>query len=107
MLYIKSSGCIFTIDASENEAVCCEIQMHFGCFLPASFTENVLGTISRFVRPKTKLFKVKFRRILKVLRLQVLQKKFWAQFLDLCIHQTHFGSLHLSSFINKVLGAFS
>jgi len=56
-------------------------------FLTASFTEKVLGTIPRFVRPKTKLFEVKFRRILKVLRLQVLKKKFWAQFLDLCVQK--------------------
>ena len=71
MLYIKCSGRIFTIYASKNEAVCPEIQTHFRSSLPASFTEKVLGTISRFVRPKTKLFEVKFRRILKVLRLQV------------------------------------
>jgi len=39
------------------------------------------------VRPKTKLLEVKFRRILEVLRLQVLQKEFWAQFLDLCVQK--------------------
>jgi len=59
--------------------------MHFGSFLPASFTEKVVGAIPRFVRPKTKLIAVKFRRILKVLCLQGLQKKFWAQFHDLCV----------------------
>ena len=56
MLYMKCSGRIFTIYASKNEAVCRENQTHFRCSLPASFTEKVLGTISRFVRPKTKLF---------------------------------------------------
>ena len=39
------------------------------------------------LRPKTKLFAVKFRRILEVFHLQVLQKKFWAQFLDLWIRK--------------------
>ena len=81
----KSSGRIFPIYASKNKAVCREIQMHFGSFLPASFTEKVVGAIPRFVRPKTKLIAVKFRRILKVLCLQGLQKKFWAQFHDLCV----------------------
>jgi len=69
---------------SKNEAVCCEIQTHSGSSLPASFKEKVVGAIPRFVRPKMKLFAVKFRRILEVLCLQVLQKKLWAQFHDLC-----------------------
>ena len=37
------------------------------------------------MRPKTKLFAVKFRSILDVLSLQGLPKKFWAQFHDLCV----------------------
>jgi len=57
----------------------------FGSSLPSSFTEKVLGAIPRFVRPKTKLIAVKFRCILEVLYLQHLQKKFWAQFHDLCV----------------------
>ena len=109
-LYRKGSGRNFSICASKNEAVC-----HFGHSLPANFTEKVLGAISWFVRPKTKLFEVKFRRILQVLRLQVLQKKFWAQFLVLCIQKwsvllwssDKFWKFRLSSFIKKVLGAFS
>jgi len=112
---MKSSGRIFTICASKNEAVFCEVQTHFGRSLPASFTEKVLGTISRFVRPKTKLFEVKLRRILEVLRLQVLQKSSRHNFsicaskneAVCCEVQTHFGSFCLSSFIKKVLGAFS
>ena len=82
-IYRKSSGRNSTICESKNEAVCREIQTHSGSSLPASFTENVLGAIPRFVGQKTKLFSVKFRRILKVLCLQDLQKKFWAQFHDL------------------------
>jgi len=70
----KVAGQSVRIYVSKNEAVCCEIEMHFGCSLPASFTETVLGTISQFVHPKTKLFEAKIRRILKVLRLQFLQK---------------------------------
>jgi len=46
-----------------------------------------LGAFSQFLRPKTKLFAVKFRRILEVLCLQVLKKKFWAQFHDLCVQK--------------------
>jgi len=50
-----------------SEAVCREIQTHFGSSPPATVTEKVLGTISRFVRPKVKRFAAKFRRILEVL----------------------------------------
>ena len=46
---------------------------------------KVLGAFSRFKRRKTKLFAVKFRRILEVLRLQGLQRNFWVEFsLFLC-----------------------
>jgi len=58
----KSFGGNFTIYASKNEAVSREILPHLGRFLSSSFTENVLGAISRVMRPKTKLFAVKFRR---------------------------------------------
>jgi len=60
----KSFGRNFTIYVSKNEAVSYEIQMQFRSFLPASFAENVLGALSRFLRPKTKLFAVKFTHIL-------------------------------------------
>ena len=56
----------------KNEAVCCEIQMHFGSSLPVRFTEKVVGAITRFMRQKTKLFAVKFRRILEVFALRAL-----------------------------------
>jgi len=72
MLYIKCSGRIFTIYASKNEAVCCEIQTHFGSSPLASSTEKVLSTVSRFVRPKMKRFAVEFRRVLEVFAFQAL-----------------------------------
>jgi len=83
----KRSGRIFPIYVSKNEAVCREVQTHSVRSLPASFKEKVVGAIPRFMRPKTKLFAVKFRRISKVLRLRVLQKKLWAQFHDLCVQK--------------------
>jgi len=46
--------------------------MQFGSFRLTNFAKNVLGAFSRFVRPKTKLFAVKFRRILEVPALQGL-----------------------------------
>jgi len=49
--------------------------------LPARFTEKVVGAIPHFVRPKTKLLAVKFRRILEVFALQALQKIFLGAFL--------------------------
>jgi len=75
------------IYAFKSEAVCREVETHFGSSPLARFAEKLLGAISRFVRPKTKLFEVKFRRILEVIRMQVLRKKFWAQFLDFCIQK--------------------
>jgi len=77
--------------------------------------KKVLGAFSRFLRPKTKVFAVKFRRILEFLCLQVLQKKFWAQFHKLRV-QKRSGSLWRSEaswkfspckVTEKVLGAFS
>ena len=61
--------------------------MHSGSSFPASFTETVLDAIPWFMCLKTKRFAVKFRCILEVLWLRVLQKKFWAQFHDLCVHK--------------------
>jgi len=86
-LYKKSCGRIFPIYASKNEAVCREIQTHSESSLPASFKDKVVGAIPRFVRPKMKLFAVKFRRTSKVNCLRVLQKKLWAQFHDLRVQK--------------------
>ena len=47
--------------------------------------EKVLGTISRFMSPKMKLFVAKFRRILEVFALRGLWRNFWAHFHDLCV----------------------
>jgi len=83
----KGSRRIFSIFASKNEGISREVQTHFGSTLPASFTEKVLGAISRVVRPKTKQFAVKFKRILKSSALQDLQKKFWTHFRDFCVQK--------------------
>jgi len=83
MLYKKSSGRNFTIYASKREAVCCEVQTHFGSFRFARFMNKVLGAFLRFLRRKAKLFAAKFRRILEVLCLQGLQRKFWTNIHDL------------------------
>ena len=49
--------------------------------------KKVLGAISRFMRPKMKLFAVKFRRILEVFAWWGLWSKFWAHFHDLCVQK--------------------
>jgi len=51
---------------SKNEAVCREVQTHFRRFLLARFTQKVVAAIPQFMRTKTKLFAVTFRRILEV-----------------------------------------
>ena len=112
-IYKNNSGFIFTIYTSKNEAVCREVQTDFGSFLhgrifmifasklklfPAKFRCNLeifplcgLGrnfcAFSWFLRPKTKLFAVKFKRIFEVLHLQDLRKKFRAHFRDLCVQK--------------------
>jgi len=83
----KSSGRIFPIYASKNEAVYRGVQTHFESFRLLSFIKKVVAAFCRFMRPKTKLFAVKFRRIPEALCLQVLKKKLWAQFHDLCVQK--------------------
>ena len=71
----------------KNEDVWGKVQTYFGSSPLARFEENVLGAFSRFIWSKTKLFAMKFRRILEVLRLQGSQKKFWAHFHDFCVQK--------------------
>jgi len=56
----------------KNKAVCCKVQTHFRSFLLARFIKEVLGALSPFLHPKTKLFPVKFRRISEVFTLRGL-----------------------------------
>jgi len=100
-----------------NKAVCHEVQMHFLSYPSPTFTKmfwahfcaqkrsclpwsprafwrcslcklkKSSGRICRFLRPKTKVFSSNFRRNLEVLVLQVLQKKFWVQFHELCVQK--------------------
>jgi len=81
----KKVWALFSIYASKNKAVSREVQKHFRSFRPASFAEKVLGAISRYMCPKTKLFDVKFRSIFEVLHLRGSQNKFWAHIYDLCV----------------------
>jgi len=100
------------ICVSKNEAVCCEVQTHFGSLRFSRFIKKVLGAFSWLMHPKTKLFAMEFKRILKVLCLLVLQKKLWVQFHNLWVQneavcpeiQMHFGSSLLASFTEKVVG---
>jgi len=115
-VYEKSSGRIITICAYKNETACREVQMHFRSSPLPRFAEKVLDKFSRLMYPKTKLFAVKFTHILEVICLQVLQKKMWAQFHNLCLQKR--SSMLCSSeafwkvsacckIDKKVVGAFS
>ena len=73
-VYRKSFGRMVTIYISKNKVVCSEVQTYFGRCTPARFTEKVLNAILRFMRPKKKLFSVKFRHIWKVLALRGVWK---------------------------------
>jgi len=113
-LYKQSSGRIFSIYASKNEAVCCEVQTRFGSSLPARFTEKVLGAIPRFMCPKMKRFAVKFRRILEVFAF-FWKKNFWVQFYDLCVQERSclllnsgaFWDSRFARFMKNIQGALS
>ena len=80
----KVMGALSRFLHPQTKPVCCWVEMHFGSFCLMRFMKKVLGALSLFLCPKTELFAVKFRRILKVLRIQGLQKDFWAHFHDLC-----------------------
>ena len=82
-----NSGRIFTICVSKNEAVSCEVQTHFGNSLSADVAEKVLAALSRYMRPKTKLFAVKFRHILEVFTLWGLYKKLWVHYHHSCVQK--------------------
>jgi len=66
-----------------------------------------VGAIPRFVRLKTKLFAVKFRRILEDLCLQDLQKKLWAQFHGLCVQKQSCLPLNSDTFWNSLPARFA
>jgi len=76
---------------------------------------KVLGAFSWFIRRKTNNFAVKLRRILEVLRFQVLQKKFRVHFHDLCVQKRsclpwssdRFQTFSPCKHYKKVGGAFS
>jgi len=102
----KNSLSIFTIYASKNEDVCCEVQTHFVSSLLEMFTKKVLGAFWRYLRRKMKLFVLQFRRIIEVLRLQGLRKRSGHIFTVYasknegvcCEVKTHFGSSLLAKF---------
>ena len=104
-VYEKSSGRIFTIYASKNEAVLREVQTDFGSSLPARFTEKVHNALSRFLRPITELFAVKVRRILEVSLCDVYAESSGSittiyvskNEAVSCEVQTHFGSLSVQA----------
>jgi len=114
-VYEQSFGRILMIDASNSEAVCCEIQTHFRSSPPLRLTEKVLDKFSRFIHLQTKLFVVKFRHILEVFSVQALEKSYGcicSIFVSkneavCCWVQTHFGSFTILKFMKNVLGAFS
>jgi len=99
----RSCGCNSTIFVLKNEAVCCEVQTHFGSFRLESFGKKFLGGILRFMSSKTKLFAAKFRRILEFSASKISKESFGQIFtIDVskneavcCEVQTHFASFCL------------
>ena len=109
--YRKGSGRNSTICESKNEAVCCEVQTHFGSFRLSSFIKNVLGAFSRFMRPKMKLFAVESDVFWKFSACEFTAKvlgaipRFVPKNEAVCREiQTHSGSSLPARFAEKVLG---
>ena len=84
-VYRKSSGCIFTIHSSKHQAVCCEVQMHFGSFHLARFTEKILVAFSQFMVSKMNRFAVNLRQNFEVLNPNCKTLNLELKSLSLCI----------------------
>ena len=82
----KSCGRNSTIYAPKNEAVCCEVQTHFGTYAFQALWKSS-GCIFPSYASKMKLFTVRFRRILEVFASQVSWKKLWVHFAELCVQK--------------------
>jgi len=80
-IYEKISGLIFTIFASKNEAICCEVQVCLRSSLPTRFPEKSYGHIFMIYVSKNEAVS--------------------------CEVQTHLGSFHFARFIKKDLGTLS
>ena len=78
-VYQKSSGSIFTVCVQKQRCLLWSSGA-FWKFSVCKVSQKISGHISPFMCPKTKMFAVKFGRILEVLHFQGLQKKFWVQF---------------------------
>jgi len=98
---------------STNEAVCCEIQTHFGSSPPPRFTEKVLHRFSRFMCPKTKVFALKFIYIFFTVPDCKVYRKSYGHIITIyasknkavcCEVQTHFGSSPPARFTEKNSG---
>jgi len=76
----KKSGHNFTIYESNTEAVCCEVETHFGSFVLARFVRKNSGHIFMIYASESE-----------------------AVCFDV---YTHLGSFHLARFIKHALGAF-
>jgi len=113
--FTESFGRMFTIYAYKNEAVCLEVQTQFGSSPPARFIEKVVGTISRFMRPKRSCLPWRSDVFWKFYACKVYRKSSGRNFTisasknDAVCHevQTQFGSTPFARFTEKVLGAIS
>ena len=111
----KCSGRIFSIFASKNEGICCEVQTHFGRSLPARFTEKSSGRNVRIYVSEKEAVCCEVQTHLGSFRLARLQKKFWAHFLDFCVQKRSCLLWSSDAFLTfspcmlykKVLGVFS
>ena len=83
----KSYGRIFSIFASKIEAVCCEVQTHFGSSLPARFTEKSSGRNVTIYVSKNEGISREVQTHLGSFRLEGLHKKFWQHFFDFCVQK--------------------
>jgi len=113
-VYKESSGHILMIFASENEVVCCEVQMQFE-IAPIARFKSVLGAFSQFLCQQWNCFlwdsdpfwKSSARKFYKKCSGRIFMIYVSQNVAVFCEVQMHFGWFPLARFTKKVLGAFS
>jgi len=76
-VYRQTYGLIITIYACKNEAVCCEVETHFGSSPPARFAEKSSGSIFTICVSNKQTFLT-----------STFCKKLWPRFTNWCVHES-------------------
>jgi len=107
----KGSGRIFMITASKNEAVCREVQTHFGSSPHSRFTETFLGAFSPFCVQKRSSLPWNSDGFWTFSSCKLHKKDMGARIFSIfaskngavcCYVETHFGSFRFASWVEFI-----